>query len=189
MNKGSTLGAKSIIKALLLCTGLLFAVSAHSAQLDEYTLKLVYLYNFTKFVRWNDSTADDSSFRICVMGRLPAKTNLEKLNGKTSLNRPIAAVKLEDLADSGECHVLFVTKSISEQDLKRLNDLPLRDTLVVGETEDFALNQGDIGFVVDAEKHVRIEINLDHTMRKRLSVKAPLLEIARKVYHEEPAES
>lgn len=187
MKTGTSLGLKSSAKALLVGLCLLVCEPGFSATPDEYTLKLVYLYNFTKFINWPDSGVADQEkpFHICIIGNMPAADALKQLEYKRSKNRPITTSRQAIDKETGDCHILFITKSISKSDVKKILSLPLRNTITVGETRDFAKHAGDIGFVIDENNHIRIEINLLKTHSKNVNIRAPLLEIARKVYRDE----
>lgn len=153
----------------------------------EYELKLVYLYNFTKFVTWPDSAFENeaSPLTICVLGDIQQTDLASQLNGKQARNRSIAYQHLKEFSSGTHCHVLFVSRAINKQQLKNVIGQITTPTLVVGETTDFAKYQGTIGFVLDDSRRVRIEINLNHARQRQLSIRAQLLEIARTVYRDE----
>ncbi|MEE2731849.1 MAG: YfiR family protein [Pseudomonadota bacterium] len=187
MDKGNALGLSVLAKALVFCLLLFPAPAALSANPDEYTLKLVFLYNFTKFINWNNETELNANdpFLICVMGTLPSKEPLIVLESKQSKNRPISTRSSKEVTDHRGCHILFITKSIQGKELSSILSRPMKDTIVVGETENFAEHQGDIGFIIDSQQRVRLEINLGNTQHKNVSIRAPLLEIASKIYRTE----
>lgn len=186
LNKDNCLGLINQAKVLLFCLVLLSSSQAFSAAPDEYTLKLVYLYNFTKYINWPQPAQDeaDTPFTICIIGNMPATDALKLLEQKRSKNRAIATRRLEISSKPDSCHILFITKSISQSNVKKILASPLPNTITVGESNDFAEQGGDIGFVIDDANHIRIEINLQNTQNKKVSIRAPLLEIARKVYRE-----
>lgn len=157
---------------------------AIAAQPTEYELKLAYLYNFTKFVSWPESAFDsaDSPINICVLGETPAGDAAAQLDGKQSWNRPIAFHQLDSFTPGLSCHVLFISRSIHPARLETIVKSLRTPTLLVGETHDFAKTLGVIGFVVDDQRRIRLEINLDNAQQKQLSIRAQLLEIARTVY-------
>lgn len=181
------MGRSTLAKALLFCLLLFPAPHALSVNPDEYTLKLVYLYNFTKFINWNNENEQNTNdpFIICVMGTLPSREALNILETKQSKNRPIRTRISREPVESNACHILFITKSAQDKDLEKILSLPLEHTIVVGEVDDFAEKHGDIGFVIDSQQRIRLEINLDNTQHKDVSIRAPLLEIASKIYRTE----
>ncbi|AUM11257.1 hypothetical protein Kalk_01915 [Ketobacter alkanivorans] len=161
-----------------------------SAAPDEYTLKLVYLYNFTKFINWPpaEQGEHEEPYKICIMGSIPASNALKQLEQKRSKNRLITTSRRSVDQNADDCHILFITKNISRSDVSRVLASPLENTVIVGETNAFAKQAGDIGFVIDDNNHVTIEINLNNTQNKNVNIRAPLLEIARKVYRAEEQE-
>ena len=187
MDKGKALGRSLLAKGLLFCLLLFPATKVLPANPDEYTLKLVYLYNFTKFINWNDEAEQNTNapFVICVIGALPSKEALNILETKQSKNRPISTRTSKEPVESSDCHILFITKSIQDKELEKILSLPLEHTIVVGEVDNFAEKHGDIGFVIDSQQRIRLEINLDNTQHKNVSIRAPLLEIASEIFRAE----
>ncbi len=181
------MGHRSLLRALPIFLCLFAPASALSAGPDEYTLKFVYLYNFTKFINWEAESTQfpEAPFHICVIGQLPGNEPLDVLQTKRSKNRPITTGRYKSSSETQDCHILFITKSIRRSEVNQILAQPHKNTIVVGETRDFARDKGDIGFVIDDEQHVRVEINLENTHRKNITIRAPLLEIARKIYRTE----
>lgn len=166
---------------------MLVPLLASAAPPTEYELKLVYLYNFTKFVNWPDSAfeSEESPINICVLGDIQQTDLGSQLNGKQSRNRSITFQHLKEFSSGAKCHVLFLSRAVGKYQLQTIIEKITTPTLVVGETSDFARHQGVIGFVLDDSRRVRIEINLDHARQRQLSIRAQLLEIARTVYQDE----
>ena len=167
---------------------LLVPLMGSAATPTEYELKLVYLYNFTKFVSWPDSAFEtaESPINICVLGDIQETDLASQLNDKQSRNRPIAYQHLNEFSHDARCHVLFVSRSVgASQAQSVMSTTQTTPILLVGETKGFAKNHGAIGFVMDDRRRVRIEINLTHAQQRQLSIRAQLLEIARIVYRDE----
>ncbi len=181
------MGQSILARAIAFCILLFPATGAYPTNPDEYTLKLVYLYNFTKFITWDDEPELDSNtpFQICVTGSLPSQDPLLVLETKQSKNRPISTRYSRAITDFDDCHILFITKSVSNSDAKKILLGTQGKTVVVGETDNFAEKYGDIGFVIDQQQRIRLEINVGHTKDKQFSIRAPLLEIASKIYRTE----
>ena len=153
----------------------------------EHEVKLVYLYNFTKFVTWPDSafSTPESSVNICVLGDIHNFYQRDFLKDRKVRNRPIALEFFEKLPEQSLCHVLFITKNYDRKQASTIIKHLATPTLVVGETTDFAKEEGIIGFLTDAQRRIRIEINLINAKEKNLTIRAQLLEIARVIYKDE----
>lgn len=151
---------------------------------DEYDIKIVYLYNFTKFVSWPESafSREDAPLNICIMGHLPSRETLQLLDGKKTRQHTIAVQLLAPHQRAQDCHILFLTKSLDYAATRKVIQSLSSPTLVVGETADFARHGGTIGFILDDQRRVRIEVNLEQATRQDIAIRAQLLEIARKVY-------
>lgn len=176
-------GFRCLRALLLLLAPALLGASGPS----EYDIKLVYLYNFTKFVTWPDTAfaTADAPLTICVAGSLPDVSTWEHLEDRKARNRPIELRLLDRKQTQYDCHVLFITRSADASQIRMLLRNMPDTTLLVGETPDFARKEGVIGFVTDDRRRVRIEINLDRARQRQLNIRAQLLEIARKVYRDE----
>lgn len=166
---------------LLACTVLQAAVPG------EYDVKIVYLYNFTKFVSWPDSAfaSDDAPLNICIMGELPSEESTRTLHDRKSRSRAINVRLLNQHSSSQDCHILFITQSVDYAVSRKIVRELKSPTLVVGETSGFAKNDGTIGFVLDDRRRVRIEVNLVNAKSQDITIRAQLLEIARKVYRDQ----
>ena len=107
-----------MLTSALCCLLFVPGLGAAAPHPDEYTLKLVYLYNFTKFINWPapQSSATPQPFNICIVGQLPNPEPLKKLETKRSKNRPIATKRLSVNNDSSACHILFITQSVTVSD-------------------------------------------------------------------------
>ncbi len=167
---------------------LLFASSVPQANVPgEYDVKIVYLYNFTKFVSWPDSAfaSETAPLNICIMGDLPSTESAHTLEDKKSRNRNIAVRLLSPHGSGQDCHILFITKSVDYALSRKVVRELKTPTLIVGETTGFAKSDGTIGFVLDERRRVRIEVNLVNAKGQDLTIRAQLLEIARKVYRDQ----
>ena len=119
------------------------------------------------------------------MGKLPEDTPLQDLKNKTTKNHPVDIRILTKFSPTSDCHILFLTKTLDRKIVRDITHMTTAGVLVVGETADFAKENGEIGFVLDEKNRVRLEINLTRVQQKNMSIRSQLLEIARKVYRSE----
>lgn len=175
------------LRCVIALWALLFSGLPQANVPGEYDVKIVYLYNFTKFVTWPDSAfaTPDAPLNICILGDLPSADVTRSLQDKKSRNRDIIVTLLPRQYNHEQCHILFITKSIDYALSRKIVRELTAPTLVVGETAGFAKNDGIIGFVLDDRRRVRIEINLVNAKQQNINIRAQLLEIARKVYRDE----
>jgi len=155
----------------------------HAQNIDsanEYQLKAVFIYNFSKFIVWPESAFADSAagFQICVMGDDPFGDVMKALSGRSYLSHPIQIKYPHNLNEAKKCHILYVTdsgKSTQWRDIvKNLGDAPV---LTVSSSEEAMQTGFGIGFVIMDGK-IRWAINLNSTRKAQLKVSAKLVEIA-----------
>ncbi|MBU0681113.1 MAG: YfiR family protein [Proteobacteria bacterium] len=150
-------------------------------HISEYKVKAVYLYNFTKFISWPESTLPDTShtINICVVGKNPFGSFLEPLTQLKAQDKALTVEFIENLdaLETKNCQILFIAASEKDAVAKILKKTSTRHILTVSDMEGFAQHVGMIGFVVKDNK-VRLEINLSAARQAGLKISAKLLEIA-----------
>jgi YfiR/HmsC-like len=147
---------------------------------DEYQIKAVYLYNFSRFVVWPRQIvmSRNDSFAICVLGRDPFGPALDKtLVGENVEGKNLVARRLAKPEEAGACQILFV--SVSEEDrLKEiLAVLDKTSVLTVSDIPRFSQRGGMIQFVLEGDK-VRFEVNLTNATQNGLTLSSDLLKVA-----------
>ena len=167
----------------VLLTGLLLCASTvpTSAQEDalEYRVKAAYLFNFTKFVEWPDTTLQkNTAFNICTAGINPFGTVLSStLAEETAAMMPLAA-RVVSAGEAASCQVLFVPRGVAAAPfLRAVNSSPV---LTVGESANFLEQGGAINFVIDGGR-VRFVINQAAAERVRLRISSRLLQLGRAI--------
>ena len=150
--------------------------------LREYRIKAAFLYNFAKFVEWPPEAFDDedSTLVLGVLGDDPFGAALQSLTGKTVRGRRLTIKRFDSLLDISDCHILFITSSVQEQQQEALESLEGSNVLTVGEIQRFAQMGGIINFVIRKNK-IRFEINLDAGKRAGLMISSQLLNLAESV--------
>jgi hypothetical protein len=147
----------------------------------EYSVKLAFLFNFTKFVEWpSDSFRDPASpLVMCIVGHDPFSQNLEaELRTRKVGNHPVEVRTLRANDQLRVCHILFVPVTEKDQADSIVSGLSGSRTLTVGETEGFAALGGVINLTVEDNK-VHFEVNRLAADRAGLKIGSRLLSIAK----------
>ena len=146
----------------------------------EYSVKLAFLFNFTKFVEWPpDSYRDPQApLVICIIGRDPFRQDLEaELRTRKVGDHPVEVKTLRSSDKLSACHIVFVP--VTEKDLGRIfSGLQGSSTLTVGETTGFAALGGIINLTVEGN-NVHFEVNRLAADRAGLKIGSRLLSIAK----------
>jgi hypothetical protein len=170
----------SVVIALCL---LLPAGVPGSAQMDEYSIKAGYLYNFSKYVTWPEQafSAPTSPFVICVVGNDPFGSRLDQaVAGKSSGDGRALQIKRLKNADAvrlRECHLVFVGKSEQEHAAEIIEVLRTLAVLTVADFNSFAEKGGVADLRIDGTK-VKVDLNMSSASRANLKVSGKLQQVS-----------
>jgi hypothetical protein len=176
----------------LLCAfgaGLLVCIvaRAQSGEPSEYEVKAAFLFNFTKFVEWPDSSFDSphAPIVIGIVGDDPFGESLVRLvAGQKAQGRAIAIIKYRHGDDQRRCQILFISASERSRSAQILASLQETGVLTVSDIDGFAQIGGAVQLVIE-ENRVRFVVNLDAATQNKLRVSAKLLALARVINHSE----
>lgn len=169
----------------LLC--LLAAPGTALAQMDEYSIKAGYLYNFSKYVDWPDSafSAPGAPFVICLLGDDPFEGRLNQaIAGKTSgsgRSLQIERVKGGDRSAFRECQIVFLGKSEQSHATEIVDVLKQTPALTVADFEGFAEKGGIANLRIEGTR-VKVDLNVSAAARADLKVSARLQQVANLVH-------
>ena len=182
--------ARRVVPALVLASTMWAAGAgpALGGRIDPAKVALVqavYLYKFTKLIRWPAEAfaAADSPIVIGILEDAGLADALEdgipdeQAGGRTVVVRRLAATDLASAGEFRDCHVLFVPAA-RRSALDGLQDLLSRTSiLTVGNGRSFAEEDGMIEFYLNGDR-VGIRINVDRINRRNLKVSSRLLKLA-----------
>lgn len=147
------------------------------AEVREYQVKAVFLFNFSQFVDWPSGAFPDagSPLVIGILGDDPFGHYLDDaVRGERVNNRPMLVRRFARVGDIGVCHILFISQSESGRMQQTLESLKGRSILTVGDTDAFSRIGGIIRFAVENSK-VRLKINLRAAKDAHLTISSKLL--------------
>lgn len=156
------------------------------SEIDEYTVKAAFLYNFSQYIKWpNHAFADEESpFVIGVFGEVPPELDraLQLCQKKKRVQkRPIEIRYFVDPEQVAGCHILFVRNTQQAEKVDEvMQECGDQSVLVVGEDEEFLQRGGSINFTNDQQK-VSFQLALGMTKSHNLQPDAKLLRVARVV--------
>ena len=159
--------------------GLRSGVQEASAM--EYKIKAAYIFNFAKFVEWPAEAfpTPDTPVTLCVLGRDPFGSELEKTIGNKSIEgRPLRIERIEENKPVPPCHLLFISSSERKRLPQLFQCLKNSSVLTIGETEQFTQLGGMINFIKQ-ENTIHFEINLAAAEKAGLKISSKLLHIGK----------
>lgn len=158
---------------------LLFAADGAAAP-DEYRIKAVFLFNFSRFVEWPDSAfpAPDAPFVIGVFGRDPFGAELDEVaSGETVNGRPLLIKRIRGVEEARDCQILFIPAAEQAQLNTLLAALDRRSTLTVSDL-DGAASRGAMIRLVTERNRIRLRVNVDSARAAGLTISSKLLRSA-----------
>jgi len=172
-------------KALLLFFALTLLSLSTEAQTDrQYQLKAAYIYQFTKFIDWKSTEDPSAVFIIGVLGRdsgiYPYLRAISERHTIKSKVIEIQEIVFEDqvnaIKELNFCDILFVPDYNAEY-LDRLLELTDDNTLLIGESPNFAEQGGAINFV-EHDGKLFFELNKNAILDNGFKVSNQLLKLA-----------
>lgn len=172
----------------VLCIACLIALPASPARAQsdaptEHQVKAAFLYNFAKFVEWPAESfpTPASPLQLCVLGEDPFGPDLKDIvKGKVIGGHPVRVLNPENVEQSKNCHILFVSPSEKARTRQIVEGLRDKSVLMVGDHKGFAEQGGMVNFVLENDR-VRFEINVKAAERARLKISSKLLNVAKLV--------
>lgn len=159
---------------------LLLSFRTDSTQItNEADVKAAFIINFTKYIEWNNGILDKSDvFKIGVLGNSQVYQSLKQLSSKKVKDKQIEVLYFQNSSSLQECHLLYVSSSITLSDLKASsNSVKCKNALIIGDKKDALVNGASINFVAVGDQ-LKFEINLQNINKNQLKVSSQLLQLA-----------
>lgn len=169
--------------AFLIAFFCLSAFSTVRAQQVDYKYHTVFMYNFTKYIKWPESSIGNE-FVIGVLGKSDITEHLEKMAASKSVNGKNIVVKTFKSTEEVEaCQMLFVPESKSNQLSALRQKLAKQPTLIISEKSGLAKQGSMINFVINDDRW-QFELNQAAADLHMLKVSSELSKFAHKIYTE-----
>jgi len=152
-------------------------------QMDEYSVKAGYLYNFSKYVTWPQDafTAPSAPFMICILGEDPFQGRLDAaIAGKTSGDgKPVEVRRLNalDLDSFRPCQVIFISRSEKDQAAEIVDMLKRLPIFTVADFDSFAQRGGVADLRLEGTR-IKVDLNVSAATRAKLKISARLQQVA-----------
>jgi hypothetical protein len=173
-----------LIVLVCLLGGIAIPLRAQASAASEYQVKAAFLYNFARFVEWPGDVlpSPEASIVLCVYGEDPFGPALDEMvKGKSINNRDLAIHRAKNSQELKGCQVVFIDGAESKRLPEILGALQGSSVLLVGESNGFAEQGGQIQFLLEDNK-VRFSINVDAVERAHLKMSSKLLALAKIVH-------
>lgn len=147
---------------------------AFSQAVGVYRIQSLFLYNFTKHVKWENT--EGATFTIGIYGSPNAFSEIKSnLESKLVWGNKINVIQIESPEDINKCHIAYMPKSNKKKILDIMSASDMSETLLV--TEDDLMDEGAaISFVYQQSK-MKFKISKNKIEQVGLKVSSSLISI------------
>ncbi len=183
MRKLPTYLRHALLTVLLTALCCVFSFQQTQAQSISYRAQSLYLYKFTRYVKWPETAFQQDSLMIGVFGNSPIIEELRVMAAlkKAAGNRKIIIKQLSRPEEARGMHIVYITSSRSRQLIDIIEQVEGSPTLVVAERGGLARKGASINFMVAENDTVRFEYNQTELEAHKLQVSSDLLRLGYKV--------
>lgn len=174
----------------------LLSLPANAAQVDEYELKTVYLYNFALFTIWPSNVfPEGNSIVICTMGNDQFGSHIEQLQGRTVRGKQLSIRRGVTLEQASSCHILYIAENDQEKMAAILEALRGKSVLTVSDITQTQpkITGGEGNLAIDKasrcmitlileDKRLMFEVDSMAVQQAGLTMSSRLLHLARHIY-------
>jgi hypothetical protein len=160
---------------------------SYAQKFTEYEVKLVYLYQFSRFIDWPEDTfADSSKFIIGVYGNNPFGNMPDiVLKDKLFKGSKCSVINVTTIEDALQCNMIFFSGLKNYEILKLIKSIDNAPILLVGDQiDEFCLIGGMINFTKKESKY-RFEVNPDVAKNAKLTMSSKLFSVAKIINKDE----
>jgi hypothetical protein len=156
---------------------LLFIVSVQSAWSQKEKFHSIFIYNFSKYVKWPDSQKS-AVFVIGVYGASSIIDDLTSMASSKKVNNlPIEVKKCKSVTDLDECNILYVPSSASNKIEEIISSTKGKPILIVTDKPGSAKKGAAINFVEEDGK-IKFELSQQNAESSGLKVAGALASLA-----------
>lgn len=152
-------------------------LSVHSARAQKEKFHSIFIYNFSKYVKWPDDQ-DAGSFVIGVYGSSAIEKDLAEMAVSKKVNgMPIEVKQFKSMEGIDQCHIIYVASSESgkiDQIISQTNSKPV---LIVTDKPGLAKKGAAINFV-ELDGKIKFELNQQNAESRGLKVAGALTSLA-----------
>lgn len=171
------------LSILLLITMMATSTQMHAENIlaREYFLKAAFLYNFARLVEWPETTfkTETAPFQLCFIGNEPFNKALRTIRNKKVNGRPLIIQRDINLSNAAQCQILFISRSEKNNIPDILAALHQAPVLTVSELAGFTEQNGHIGFFLNNDEKLSLEVNLDEIKLSGLKISSRILTLAK----------
>jgi hypothetical protein len=153
-------------------------VAGSNAAAQEAKYQSVFMYNFSKYIKWPDAYTSES-FIIGVLGNDAVLGELQEMAATKKMTNglPIEIKQFATISDIGRCHILFISEDFCGQINQVKDAIANMPVLTVTSKPGMAKKGSIINFVGEGDK-IKFELNMGRASERGLMVAGSLASLA-----------
>jgi hypothetical protein len=152
-------------------------ISFQSALAQKEKFHSIFIYNFSKYVKWPDDQGV-GSFVIGVYGSSIIEKDLVEMAASKKVNgMPIEVKQFKSMEGIDQCHIIYVANSESGKIDQIINQTSLKPVLIVTDKPGLAKKGASINFV-ELDGKIKFELNQQNAESRGLKVAGALVSLA-----------
>jgi len=166
-----------VVFYMVIFSGIVTPVMAQHNTASVQNIKAVFLYNFTKYMKWS-GLEQSSTFNIAVIGESPILDPLEQISLKRRVNQKAIQIKHFENADQiNDSHILFIPES-KKTELNTITDKIRKKNILIVSEIDGSLESGVMINILISQETVKFEINVRAMKKAGFQPGSELLKLA-----------
>lgn len=163
--------------SVMMAVILMATLTIHSAWAQKEKYHSIFIYNFSKYVKWPDSQ-NSGNFVIGVLGNSAIIKDLKTMASAKKVNgRSIEVKQYNSVANIGDCDILYVSASSSNSIAQVTAATKGKSILIVTDKPGLAHKGAAINFVEVGGK-IKFELNQQNAESRGLKVSGSLASLA-----------
>lgn len=153
-------------------------IAQEGSVADEYTLKALFVYNFTKHIDWPPSSPFSNRFLICIAGKSDIKEKLQAtLKGRKILDKPVEVKEISRPEEADAAQIIYISKGRLETVQSYIDAFRNKPVLIITEDRNM-IQKGSCINLIQIDGKLRFELSEVHLRNKGLRVSNQLTELA-----------
>lgn len=166
------------LRRLILVVFILAIPCAWAGPVPEYDMKAAFLYNFASFTEWPEPIS--GNFNICIFENDPIAPSLMAIEGKPVKGARLAIIRITNIAQARQCHMLYLGESGHANIHRWLNEQAQLPILTVTDDNEPTGTGVMISMMLENKK-LSFEVNYELARQAHLSMSSKMLRLAQRV--------
>ncbi|MEM9386033.1 MAG: YfiR family protein [Pseudomonadota bacterium] len=174
-----TSGAFATVAAPLMVLIALLSRDVLGATASAEEIQLAVVYRLAKFVTWPASQAHGghTGFTLCIDDRNTFEVARRRLQGRSIREQTLRFTLIDPASPLPHCDLLYITERRINRASDLLDQVKGLPVLTVGDSPEFT-KYGGIVQLLNRDKRIRMQINVEAARRVELDFSSQLLSLA-----------